>query len=107
MALSSYSKPTAAIATSGTSLPMAASSAMRAAPVRRGCSADSSSLMPSGKMATTPCRAKRRSEVAKAEAFLSVGPPSAARYAGMTPANFKKGHSGGILKSVDLPRNRG
>jgi hypothetical protein len=29
------------------------------------------------------------------------------RETGMTPASFRNGHNGGILKSVDLPRKRG
>ena len=30
-----------------------------------------------------------------------------ARYTGITPPSFKKGHNGAIRKSVDLPKNRG
>lgn len=58
---------------------VAAPRAIRAAPVRSGCSAGSSWLIPSGKIATMPPRASRRFDTEKVAEFRVMVAPSAAR----------------------------
>src|SRR5690349_10461276 len=79
---------------------------MRAAPVRSGCRLASSWLMPSGKMPMVPRSASRSRQVRNVWSLPAV-PPSDARWTGTTPARWRNGARGTILKSVDLPRNRG